>query len=501
MPVEKLSASLAENLAAFRALFHAPENCDFVVREFAPHGVPMAALYIDGMANRQNIEDMVLRPLMNMRPFGGVAPERRGAALAAQVLPTGTGRLEADARLVANFVLDGNCALLCEGCGEAVLAEMPGFASRAVGQPPIESAAFAPHEAFNETIRTNLTLLHRILRTPDLVTEMLEIGSSSKTKVALTYISGVANPALLREARRRLRGVQTERLLSIGQLQQLIEDRPGALLPQIVQTERPDRAASFLTDGMVVIACDGAPYVLAAPATFWNFLHTPDDHALRWPYGTFMRVVRVLGFFLALLLPAVYNALLLYHQELLPTDLLTSILEGYTLVPLSVTVELILMDFVFDLINEASLRMPGNMGSTLGIVGGLVLGQAAVSANLISPLLIIVVSVAGLGLFAVPSYPLSLAVRIARMLLVLASTLAGFVGLNVALLCLLCAAAAQESFGTPYFAPAAPRMRHNADLFLRLSLRRQARRPGMAHPLKDNAATDMRAWEKGGGVK
>ena len=496
--MERLASELAENLEAFRALFHAPENCDFVVRELAPHGVRMAALYIDGMANRRNLEDMVLRPLMNMRPFGGMAPEGRSAALAAQVLPTGTGKLESGVRKIADFVLDGNCAVLCDGCAQAVLAEMPGFASRAVDQPPIESAAFAPHEAFNETIRTNLTLLHRILRTPDFVTEILEIGDRSKTKVAVTYLSGVANPAVVREVKRRLQGVEVERLLSIGQLQQLIEDRPFGLLPQIMQTERPDRVASFLTDGMVAIACDGAPYMLAAPATFWHFLHTPDDHALRWQYGTFMRLVRVLGFFLSLLLPAVYNSLLLYHQELLPTDMLTSILEGYTLVPLSVTLELLLMDFVFDLINEASLRMPGNMGSTLGIVGGLVLGQAAVSANLISPLLIIVVSVAGLGLFAVPSYPLSLAVRIARLVLVLASTLAGFVGMVVALLCILCAGAAMDSFGTPYFAPVAPRMRRNPDLFLRLPDFWQTRRPGMARPVAEGEAQNPRKWDRGG---
>ena len=184
--MERLASELAENLEAFRALFHAPENCDFVVRELAPHGVRMAALYIDGMANRRNLEDMVLRPLMNMRPFGGMAPEGRSAALAAQVLPTGTGKLESGVRKIADFVLDGNCAVLCDGCAQAVLAEMPGFASRAVDQPPIESAAFAPHEAFNETIRTNLTLLHRILRTPDFVTEILEIGDRSRQTLSQT---------------------------------------------------------------------------------------------------------------------------------------------------------------------------------------------------------------------------------------------------------------------------------------------------------------------------
>ncbi len=491
-----LGYCIADNLETFQELFHAQRNCDFIIRELSPYGVRMAVLYIDGMASRTNIEDMVLRPLMRMRPFGSIAPAGRAQALMDMVLPTGTGELETDVMKVANFILDGNCAVLCDGSGEAVLAEMQGFVTRSVDQPLIENVTFGPHEAFNESIRTNLTLLHRTLRTPDLVTEMMEIGSTSKTKVAVVYLSGVANPDTVNEFKRRLSGVKVDKLLSIGQLQQLIEDRPGRVLPHIMQTERPDRTASFLMDGMVAVVCDNSPYVLAAPATFLTFLHTPDDHALRWQYGSFIRVVRILGFFLSLLLPAVYNALLLFHQELLPTDLLTSILEGYTLVPLSVTLELVLMDFIFDLINEASLRMPGSMGSTLGIVGGLVLGQAAVSANLISPMLIIIVSVAGLGLFAVPSYPLSLALRIARLVLVIASTVAGFVGIALALCFFIGSSAALESFGTPYFAPLAPHMRHNGDLFLRLPERFQKKRPGLAHPLKTNAAPAPRGWDK-----
>lgn len=469
----KLTSNLQSNLTIFRNIFHAPANTDFIIRELSPHGVEMAVLYIDGMAGRSGVEDMILRPLMEMRPFGTVKPEERSRILKEKVLPTsGSGMLCSDAEQLTQYLLAGNAVVLCDGSCDAVMAEMTGYAMRGVGQPLTENAAFAPHEAFSESIRVNLTLLHRELHTPDLITEMVEIGTASRTTAALVYLHGTADEALIKEARRRLKGIKVEKLLSIGQLQQLIEDRPNHILPQVIQTERPDRAASFLTDGMVVMVCDNAPYALAAPATFLTFLHTPDDHALRWQYGTFIRAVRTLGFFIALLLPALYNGLLLYHEDLLPADVLTSILEGYTLVPLSVTLELILMDFIFDLINEASLRMPGSMGSTLGIVGGLVLGQAAVSANLISPVLIIVVSVAGLGLFAVPSYPLSLAVRIVRLGLILASSAAGFAGIALTMTALICACAGLESFGVPCFAPPVPSLQSDGDgLFARLSVR------------------------------
>lgn len=495
-----LTGNLCKDIEAFREAFHSPRNADFIVRTLAPHGVRMAVLYLDGMAGRSNVEDMILRPLMDMRPFGSTPREARSRVLLEQVLPTGTGKLGGDMDELIPYILSGNVVMLCDGSDLAVMAEMPGYAMRGVGQPLTENAAFAPHEAFNESIRTNLTLLHRFLRTPDLVAEMMEVGKTSRTRVALVYLHSVASPKLVNEARRRLKGVDVDRLLSIGQLQQLIEDDPHRMLPQMLQTERPDRAASFLTDGMIVIVCDNAPYVLAAPATFLSFLHTPDDHALRWQYGSFIRTVRTLGFFLALLLPAVYNALLLHHEDLLPADLLTSILEGYTLVPLTVTAELILMDFVFDLINEASLRMPGSMGSTLGIVGGLVLGQAAVSANLISPMLIIVVSIAGLGLFAVPSYPLSLAVRIVRLGLVIASVVAGFAGIALMMTALICSCAGAESFGTPLFAPLAPSLRRNGDaLFARLPVQRQTVIPGLAHPAADTATRNPRAWDDKGG--
>lgn len=496
--MQKLASELAVNLEYFNKLFHSPDNSDFVVREFSPYGVRMAVLYIDGMAQRANIEDMMLRPLMSMRPFGGTAPEDRASALLEMVLPTGTGDLTDDTKVLANFILDGNCALICDGSAQAVLAEMQGYATRSIPEPQMESVTYGSHEAFNESIRTNLTLLHRMLRSPDFVTEMMEIGETTKTKVAMVYLSGTANPKLIAEVRRRMNGVEVDKLLSIGQLQQLIEDRPSKLLPQIIQTERPDRTVSFLMDGLVAIVCDNAPYSLSMPATFLTFIHTADDHTLRWQYSSFNRLVRILGCLISLMLPAIYNALLVFHQELLPTDLLTSILEGYALVPLSVTLELVIMDFVFDLINEAGIRMQGNMGNTLGIVGGLVLGQAAVSANLVSPTLIIIVSIAGLGLFAVPNYSLSVAVRIARLGLIFASSIAGFAGIALVMFYLLCSGSVMESFGTPYFAPVAPYMRHNPDTLFRLPNMFQTRKPDIARPLKTDAGKSPRAWDKGG---
>ena len=478
-----MQADYKTNVEILKTRFHAEINEDFVCREISPHNVPIAVCFLDDMVKRDDTEENVIKPLLRMLPFGDSAPEKRCKVLLSKVLPTGTGKEVFDFEEVVGAILAGCGVVLVEGCPSAILIELQGFDKRGVEQPLTENVVFAPHQAFTESIRTNLTLMHRILHTENLTVETLKIGEITGTKVALLYLHGFTNEELVQKTRKKLKNIRTDKLLSMGQLAQLIEEHPYSLFPQSLQTERPDRAAAFLTEGMVVLLCDGAPYALVAPAVLFSFLHTPDDHALKWQYGTFLRLVRILGAALSLLLPAVYNAVLLFHQELLPTDLLTSLMEGYTLVPFSVTGELLIMNFVFDLIGEASLRMPGSMGSALGIVGGLVLGQAAVSANLISPMLIIIVSVTGLGLFAVPSYPLSVAVRILRVGLILVSTLAGFAGISVCLLLLLASLSAQESLNVPYLSPLAPKMPHNKDIFFRFPTKTLNQTPDMAHPV------------------
>ena len=256
--------------------------------------------------------------------------------------------------------------------------------------------------------------------------------------------------------------------MGTGALQQLIEDSPFALLPQMLQTERPDRAASCLEDGQIAILVENSPYALIAPVTIFHLLHASDDSFLRWQYGTALRIIRLVGMVVSLVLPAVYIAMTLYHSHLIPVPLLTSIAQSRANVPFPIIVEVLFMEFSFYLLNEAGLRTPSQIGSAFGVVGALILGQAAVSASIISPILIIIIALTGLGNYVIPNYGFGIGLILYRLFLIAMSALMGLYGLMIGLFVILLRLCALKSFGVDYLAPIAPVRRHNPDLFLRL---------------------------------
>lgn len=258
---------------------------------------------------------------------------------------------------------------------------------------------------------------------------MRQIGDAIPVSLCVMYLQNAVDESSLSRLKARLEEVHIDHVLSIGALEQLLEDHPFSLLPQCVMTERPDRAASMLLEGQIVLLLDGSPQVLVLPASLLHLLHTPDDTSSRWLYGTFMRLIRLLGLLCALMLPALFVAFVTFHPQALPAALLTSILESQAEVPLSVPLEMLLMLIMFNLVGEASIRVPSLTGSTLGTVSGLILGQAAVEAKLVHPLLIIVVAVSSLGSYAVPDYSLGLAVRIGQLLLLAAGSIFGVYGI------------------------------------------------------------------------
>ncbi|MFR2494203.1 MAG: spore germination protein [Christensenellales bacterium] len=272
---------------------------------------------------------------------------------------------------------------------------------------------------------------------------------------------------MLARIRKRLTACSSDFALSAGEVEQLIEDHPMALIPQCVSTERPDRAASFLAEGQVVVLTDGSPLALGAPSTFWHQLHTSDDASMRWQYGTFLRVVRLIGMLIHLFLPGAYIAVIRFHTELISPILLASVYETSSRVPTPIFLEALLMTLAFDLISEAGLRAPGAMGNALGIVSGLILGQSAVSADIVSPLLLIVVAASGLGGFCIPNYALSVGIKIIQLLFLTAGALGGLYLMALLGLALLCAACAMRSVGSPLTAPLTPKRPGNPDLPIR----------------------------------
>ena len=474
---------LARNLEIFKSRLGAPGNADVLVRRFRSGAFESAIIAIDGMVSTQRIDENILKPCMDLPGDAGedVPEAERAAYLMANAVSILPMKMKDNIDEILFDILGGQCLLLCEGCAEGCVMDVRGFEKRTVGKPEVEQVVLGPHEAFGESIRTNITLIRRIVQREELTTEFITVGGRMKTRCALLYLRGTADEMIITRIRKRLSACSYDFALTTGEIEQLIEEQPLSLIPGCVRTERPDRAASFLAEGQVVVLTDGSPSALGAPSTIYHQLHTPDDASMRWQYGTFLRFVRLCGILIHVFLPGLYLAVLRFHQELLSPMLLTSVYETSSRVPAPVFLEALLMTLAFDLINEAGLRAPGALGNALGIVSGLILGQSAVSADVVSPLLLIVIAASGLGGFCVPGYAMSIGLKIVQLMFLTAGAAGGLYAMTLLLTVLLCALCGMDSAGSPLTAPLTPPRRGNPDIFLRLPMRFQKARAFFAH--------------------
>lgn len=462
---QSLGRGLEENVETLKQILNVPLNEDVIFRMYEAGGLKICMVYVEGMSDDRKLSEFVLHAMKfaDTGMEGCSAKEfTRTLVEAAQV------KLYTEFREIVPKILAGMGCVLLDGADEALVMETRSYPNRGVQQPLSESVVDGSHEGFNENIRTNITLIRRYVQSTELVTQMVYVGTKIPTLVAVVYLKGVADEKCVAEVKRRLMCIQAETVRGSGALMQLIEDHPYSLLPQMLQTERPDRTASCLIDGQVALLVENSPYALIAPVTVFHLIHASDDSFLRWQYGTALRLIRLLGMMVSLLLPAFYIAVTQYHTHLIPMSLLTSIAEARANVPFPIIVEVLFMEFSFYLLNEAGLRTPSPIGSAFGIVGALVLGQAAVSASIISPILIIIIALTGLGNYVVPNYGFGIGIVLFRLILIFASLMLGLYGVAIGLFVIFTILCAMKSFGVDYLAPIAPVRRHNPDIFLRM---------------------------------
>lgn len=350
----------------------------------------------------------------------------------------------------------GNCVLFIDTLSIAFDIELKGFKQRSVDTPNNEIVIKGPHEAFVENIRTNTSLIRRIINNENLIIENVEVGKITKTKCAVCYMKNITNTDLVNEVKYRLNNLEIDSLLSAGELEQLITDSNVLGIPQVLSTERPDKATKYLLHGRVVVIVNGTPYGIIMPAVLVDFLTSPEDTNLKVNFGNFLRYLRVLAGFITLLLPGLYVAITSFHQEILPTSLLYSILGSRENVPFPIIVEILVMEISFELIREAGLRVPSPIGPTIGIVGALVLGQAAVSAGIVSPILIIIVAITAIASFAIPDFSFGFHLRYYRFSFILLGFMSGFLGISLGLFIYISILCSIHSFGVPFTAPFAP---------------------------------------------
>ena len=475
---EPISTKLEENERRFRRILRADVNSDARFRRLHAFGRDMCLVSIEGMADDGRIGEFVLRCCL--KDDTPLIPDAR--ALVERCLTAAQCRLSDSVEDIVQGLVTGMSCLLIDGCGDAVMLETRGSEARRVDRTTNESVVIGAQEGFVENLRANLTLLRRYLPSPHLISESLAVGTGVPCRVALVYLDGVADPGVVDRVRQRVKCVRAPVVQGLGALGQLIEDDPGAILPQMLQTERPDRAASCLTEGQVVLLADNSPCALIMPVSLFHHLHASDDTFARWQYGSFLRLIRFLGALISVFLPGLYIALTGYHMHLIPLNLLGAIAEARARVPFPILTEILIMEFSFYLINEAGTRIPSQIGSALGIVGALILGQAAVSASIISPILIIIVALTGLGNYAVPDYGFGIGLVLYRLFAIALGAALGLYGLCIAAFCMLVGVCAMKSLGFPYVAPVAPARPHNPDILLRLPLRRQGRPMYYARP-------------------
>jgi len=462
---KKVSVSLKENKEYIEKIFSLPLNGDIVQRNFSvkigDKSINAYLIYVEGLSNTMSINDFILRSLMSLENYPIRENETVLQILEKSLIHQGAVSITDNLKDIALNVNIGSVLLIFDGVEKGFSIDVKSWEHRSVNEPENEAVIQGPHEGFNEVLRCNTALVRKTLNTPNLVMENIPLGKTSRTPAALAYLKNVANDTLVDEVRKRITNIDAEYILSSLDVEQYIEEASFLTIPQMITTERPDRVCKSLSEGRVAVILNGSSHVLVMPATFFDLTTSAEDGYLRYPYSVFVRFLRYTAVVISLLFPAIFLSLLNYHPELLLTNLMFAISSSRSVVPFGAVVELLLMELSFELIKEAGIRVPGPIGSTLGIVGGLIIGQAAVNANVVSPIMIIIVAVTGISAFTIPSYSLSFAFRFSRFLYIFGAAVAGFFGVFAVFFVNTLAAMGTKSFGVPFLSPLSPSSKEN----------------------------------------
>ncbi|GAB6933014.1 spore germination protein [Calditerricola satsumensis] len=458
---------------------------DLLVRQLHIRGkTPAAIVYFDVLVDTRHLNEHILNPLLTGEEDGN-APYV-GLPKLWDVLQVGSLR-EVERMADALRALLSGCALLfVQGASRAVAIDIKGWEMRSVDEPRAESVVRGPREALMENAHVNLGLLRARMRDPDLRVERRVFGQRTQTDVYILYIDGIVNTKALAELKRRLDNIRIDGMLDSGYLEELIEDSSWSPFPQVQATERPDKVAAHLLEGKIAILVNGSPLALIVPAVFHQFYHAAEDYYERALIASLVRIIRLFSLIISLLLPSLYIAFVSFHPEMLPTELAIAMAAGRATVPFPSIIEALIMEVMIEILREASVRLPGPIGPTIGIVGGLVIGESAVRAGLVSPLMVIIVAVTTIGSFAIPSYSAAIPLRMLRFPLMFISASFGLYGLMIGVLLILLHLSTLKSFGVPYLAPLTPfRPTDSKDVLLRFPWTWLRTRPQMFRPRQD----------------
>lgn len=455
---DKILKKLGDTIQAIKT--QTGNSNDVVVRELLigrDQNINGALVFVDGMANVEVMNRDLINPLMFKAVIDEAMLKEKNTIisyLSESIISVNEVVLVETLSDAVNGFLNGDVVLFIDGSEKAVIINSKGWEKRSVNEPPSEAVVRGPRESFTENLRTNTSLIRRKIKNEALVLESMVIGRKTRTNIAIAYIKGVAKQPLINEIKKRLKAIKTDSILDTGYIEQFIEDSPGSLFATIGFTEKPDVAAAKILEGRVAIIADGTPFVLTAPFVFLESFQAAEDYYFRPYFTTFTRIIRIIGFAVTVMAPALYVAVTTYHQELIPTDLLITAAQAREGVPFPAFVECLIMIILFEILREAGIRLPRPVGSALSIVGALVIGESAVAAGLIGAPMVIVVAITAVSGFLVPNQNDS-AVILRLIFLILGATFGGF-GITMGLLGALVHMSSLESFGYPYLSPTVP---------------------------------------------
>lgn len=468
---DTISLKTKENVAYIKELLE--DTSDIVFREFYIGNFKAALVYVDGMGDKILLNDYVLENVMlkgySITDVGEIKDRILAVTDVREIKKLSEG---------VNAMLSGDTMMFIEGLETCYVIASRSWPARGVSEPSGETVIRGARDGFTETIRFNTALVRRRVRDTRLKIVPKSLGIRSKTDSAIMYIDDIANKDVLDELFNRIENINIDAILDSGYVEQLIEDDKWSIFPQVQSTERPDVVAAALYEGRIVMLVDNSPFALIVPAPMPTLFQSPDDYYQRWIYGSIIRLIRFFSIFVSLLLPALYVAVTSFHTGIIPTKLAYFIAASREGVPFPAFVEALIMEVSLAFLLEAIARLPKAIGATIGIVGGLIIGQAAVTAGIVSPIMIIIVSLTVITSFTTPNYEITSAFRILRVIFIIAASIVGLYGIMLGLIVTLIHLVKLKSFGIAYLAPMTNSNKNDfKDVYLRFPLKYFKKRP------------------------
>lgn len=480
MEVE-ISIDIKQNIEALDALF---DKCGDVVQktfvlERSRRAVKIHVIYVDGLTDSQMVEETIIKPL-TYEWRGSYEGEIWDSFFYKEMQKVDIAR-EKSFDAAVNAILKGDTVVFVDGYKEAFVIATKKPPLRGISENDTEAGLRGPKDSFNEGFRNCTALIRRRIKDPKLKVLQGTIGMRSKTDYAIMYLEDVAKPELVEALQNKINEYEIDAIFDSGMAEHLMEDNWYSPFPVFQATTRPDKVAAGIVEGRVAVVFDNSPEVIMAPSNFNMLLQASDDYYNRWLVGTFARLIRYIAAFIAVALPGLYIAITVYHSEMMPTKLLYAISAARSMITFPIVVEVLIMEFLFELLREAGIRLPGAMGNTIGVVGGLIVGQAAVDAGIVSTMVVIVVALTAIASFAIPNEEFASVFRLLKFFIIVTSAVYGLYGFILGFLIIAIHLSGLVSFGVPYMMPSVggeiDGMRGKQDFVLRAPIKAMKMRP------------------------